>query len=155
MFHRGHLSSYYLTNSIYFHLFQMSFSGSSGFHTNSKKSLVFLLKFLSDLVPFEPPQYLKVTICICIWTKILLTLTEKSFFGWNVKHLQENINPTRKTITIKLLLMHNFKQHITTFGFFFATAKNMNLQQQYLAEDNQGRTSHILRWNICKLFCQV
>ncbi|KAK7922055.1 hypothetical protein WMY93_008957 [Mugilogobius chulae] len=28
-------------------------------HTNSKKALVFLLKFLSDLVPFEPPQYLK------------------------------------------------------------------------------------------------
>ncbi|XP_029698010.1 Fanconi anemia group A protein homolog [Takifugu rubripes] len=42
--------------------FKMSFSGSSGFHANSKKSLVFLLKFLSDLVPYEPPQYLKVHI---------------------------------------------------------------------------------------------
>lgn len=38
----------------------MSFGGRSGFHAGSKKSLVFLLKFLSDLVPFEPPQYLKV-----------------------------------------------------------------------------------------------
>lgn len=38
----------------------MSFGGSSGPHAASKKSLVFLLKFLSDLVPFEPPQYLKV-----------------------------------------------------------------------------------------------
>ncbi|KAM8891127.1 Fanconi anemia group A protein isoform 3-T3 [Spinachia spinachia] len=40
--------------------FQMSFGGGSGHHATSKKSLVFLLKFLSDLVPFEPPQYLKV-----------------------------------------------------------------------------------------------
>lgn len=40
----------------------MSFSGGSSHHANSKKSLVFLLKFLSDLVPFEPPQYLKVHI---------------------------------------------------------------------------------------------
>uniref|UniRef100_A0A087Y105 FA complementation group A n=1 Tax=Poecilia formosa TaxID=48698 RepID=A0A087Y105_POEFO len=42
--------------------FKMSFGGRSGFHAGSKKSLVFLLKFLSDLVPFEPPQYLKVHI---------------------------------------------------------------------------------------------
>ncbi|RVE72327.1 hypothetical protein OJAV_G00060740 [Oryzias javanicus] len=42
--------------------FKMSFGSSSSYHTNSKKSLVFLLKFLSDLVPFEPPQYLKVHI---------------------------------------------------------------------------------------------
>uniref|UniRef100_A0A8C7ZJ22 Fanconi anemia group A protein n=1 Tax=Oryzias sinensis TaxID=183150 RepID=A0A8C7ZJ22_9TELE len=42
--------------------FKMSFGSSSGYHANSKKSLVFLLKFLSDLVPFEPPQYLKVHI---------------------------------------------------------------------------------------------
>ncbi|KAJ8416322.1 hypothetical protein AAFF_G00383440 [Aldrovandia affinis] len=40
--------------------FRMSFGSASGYHGNSKKSLVFLLKFLSDLVPFEPPQYLKV-----------------------------------------------------------------------------------------------
>ncbi|GLD67118.1 Fanconi anemia group A protein [Lates japonicus] len=40
----------------------MSFGGGSGYHATSKKSLVFLLKFLSDLVPFEPPQYLKVHI---------------------------------------------------------------------------------------------
>ncbi|XP_062856295.1 Fanconi anemia group A protein-like isoform X2 [Trichomycterus rosablanca] len=40
--------------------FKMSFGGASGYHGNSKKSLVFLLKFLSDLVPFDPPQYLKV-----------------------------------------------------------------------------------------------
>ncbi|XP_069019003.1 Fanconi anemia group A protein homolog [Embiotoca jacksoni] len=42
--------------------FKMSFGGGSGFHAGSKKSMVFLLKFLSDLVPFEPPQYLKVHI---------------------------------------------------------------------------------------------
>ncbi|KAM4573595.1 Fanconi anemia group A protein [Odontesthes bonariensis] len=42
--------------------FKMSFGGGTGFHASSKKSLVFLLKFLSDLVPFEPPQYLKVHI---------------------------------------------------------------------------------------------
>ncbi|XP_028304960.1 Fanconi anemia group A protein isoform X2 [Gouania willdenowi] len=42
--------------------FKMTFGGSSGCHTSTKKSLVFLLKFLSDLVPFEPPQYLKVHI---------------------------------------------------------------------------------------------
>ncbi|XP_070828741.1 Fanconi anemia group A protein-like isoform X3 [Chaetodon trifascialis] len=42
--------------------FKMSFGGNSGYHATSKKSLVFLLKFLSDLVPFEPPQYLKVHI---------------------------------------------------------------------------------------------
>ncbi|XP_034445145.1 Fanconi anemia group A protein isoform X2 [Hippoglossus hippoglossus] len=48
--------------SSYSDWFKMSFGGSSGFHASSKKSLVFLLKFLSDLVPFEPPQYLKVHI---------------------------------------------------------------------------------------------
>ncbi|XP_047201810.1 Fanconi anemia group A protein-like isoform X5 [Girardinichthys multiradiatus] len=42
--------------------FKMSFGGSTGYHASSKKSLVFLLKFLSDLVPFEPPLYLKVHI---------------------------------------------------------------------------------------------
>ncbi|XP_051239093.1 Fanconi anemia group A protein isoform X2 [Dicentrarchus labrax] len=42
--------------------FKMSFGGGSGYHATSKKSLVFLLKFLSDLVPYEPPQYLKVHI---------------------------------------------------------------------------------------------
>ncbi|XP_049339812.1 Fanconi anemia group A protein isoform X1 [Astyanax mexicanus] len=40
--------------------FKMAFGGASSYHSNSKKSLVFLLKFLSDIVPFEPPQYLKV-----------------------------------------------------------------------------------------------
>ncbi|XP_058500990.1 Fanconi anemia group A protein isoform X2 [Solea solea] len=48
--------------SSYTDWFKMSFGGSSGLHAASKKSLVFLLKFLSDLVPFEPPQYLKVHI---------------------------------------------------------------------------------------------
>ncbi|KAM7414081.1 hypothetical protein PAMA_019076 [Pampus argenteus] len=42
--------------------FKKSFGGGSSCHATSKKSLVFLLKFLSDLVPFEPPQYLKVHI---------------------------------------------------------------------------------------------
>ncbi|XP_029377827.1 Fanconi anemia group A protein isoform X2 [Echeneis naucrates] len=40
--------------------FKISFGSGNGCHATSKKSLVFLLKFLSDLVPFEPPQYLKV-----------------------------------------------------------------------------------------------
>ncbi|RXN16371.1 Fanconi anemia group A isoform X1 [Labeo rohita] len=40
--------------------FKLSFGGSSSYHAKSKKSTVFLLKFLSDLVPYEPPQYLKV-----------------------------------------------------------------------------------------------
>ncbi|TRY85835.1 hypothetical protein DNTS_011871 [Danionella cerebrum] len=40
--------------------FKLSFGGSSGLHTKNKKCTAFLLKFLSDLVPFEPPQYLKV-----------------------------------------------------------------------------------------------
>ncbi|XP_046889753.1 Fanconi anemia group A protein-like isoform X3 [Hypomesus transpacificus] len=44
----------------YSHWFKMSFGGANSCHSNSKKSLVFLLKFLSDLVPFDPPQYLKV-----------------------------------------------------------------------------------------------
>ncbi|KAM6936883.1 Fanconi anemia group A protein [Xenentodon cancila] len=48
--------------SSYSDWFKMSFGSGSGYHANSKKSLVFLLKFLSDLVPFEPPQYLKVHI---------------------------------------------------------------------------------------------
>eukprot|EP00064_Thunnus_orientalis_P019000 superscaffoldBa00004575_g19109 len=42
--------------------FKMSFGGGSSCHATSKKSLVFLLKFLSDLVPFEPAQYLKIHI---------------------------------------------------------------------------------------------
>ncbi|XP_054652028.1 Fanconi anemia group A protein-like [Dunckerocampus dactyliophorus] len=42
--------------------FKESFGGASGVHATSKKSFVFLLKFLSDLVPFEPPRYLKVHI---------------------------------------------------------------------------------------------
>ncbi|CAG5958374.1 unnamed protein product [Menidia menidia] len=46
----------------YIDWFKMSFGGGTGYHASSKKSLVFLLKFLSDLVPFEPSQYLKVHI---------------------------------------------------------------------------------------------
>ncbi|CAJ1057023.1 Fanconi anemia group A protein-like isoform X2 [Xyrichtys novacula] len=42
--------------------FKLSFGGGSSYHASSKKSLVFLLKFLSDLVPFEPPQHLKIHI---------------------------------------------------------------------------------------------
>ncbi|XP_069502136.1 Fanconi anemia group A protein isoform X2 [Ambystoma mexicanum] len=42
--------------------FKVSFGNTTGYHSGSKKSLVFLLKFLSDLVPFEAPQYLKVHI---------------------------------------------------------------------------------------------
>nr|XP_014345825.1 PREDICTED: Fanconi anemia group A protein-like [Latimeria chalumnae] len=45
--------------------FKISFGNSSSYHSSSKKSLVFLLKFLSDLVPFEPPQYLKVHVLHC------------------------------------------------------------------------------------------
>eukprot|EP00079_Xenopus_tropicalis_P024792 XP_012817791.1 PREDICTED: Fanconi anemia group A protein isoform X2 [Xenopus tropicalis] len=40
--------------------FKCTFGAANSYHSNSKKSLVFLLKFLSDLVPFEAPQYLKV-----------------------------------------------------------------------------------------------
>ncbi|XP_045674531.1 Fanconi anemia group A protein [Phyllostomus hastatus] len=42
--------------------FQASFGGSRGLHCGSKKALVFLFKFLSDLVPFEAPRYLQVHI---------------------------------------------------------------------------------------------
>ncbi|XP_048461615.1 Fanconi anemia group A protein isoform X3 [Rhincodon typus] len=42
--------------------FKNSFGSASGYHASSKKSLIFLLKFLTDLVPFETAQYLKVHI---------------------------------------------------------------------------------------------
>ncbi|XP_072554668.1 Fanconi anemia group A protein isoform X2 [Paramormyrops kingsleyae] len=42
--------------------FKASFGSAGGCYGNSKKSVVFLMKFLSDLVPFDPPQYLKVHI---------------------------------------------------------------------------------------------
>ncbi|XP_006860319.1 PREDICTED: Fanconi anemia group A protein [Chrysochloris asiatica] len=40
--------------------FKASFGSARGPHSRSKKSLLFLFTFLSDLVPFEDPQYLKV-----------------------------------------------------------------------------------------------
>ncbi|XP_036391409.1 Fanconi anemia group A protein-like [Megalops cyprinoides] len=40
--------------------FKTSFGGAGGYHGSAKKPLLFLLKFLSDLVPHDPPQYLKV-----------------------------------------------------------------------------------------------
>lgn len=60
---------------VVFRLLQVSFSGGSSHHANSKKSLVFLLKFLSDLVPFEPPQYLKVDIYIFYFTSSVKLIT--------------------------------------------------------------------------------
>uniref|UniRef100_A0A6J0TCP3 Fanconi anemia group A protein isoform X1 n=1 Tax=Pogona vitticeps TaxID=103695 RepID=A0A6J0TCP3_9SAUR len=42
--------------------FQAAFGSPNGFHSTSKKALVFLFKFLTELVPFEAPQYLKVHI---------------------------------------------------------------------------------------------
>ncbi|XP_023965905.3 Fanconi anemia group A protein isoform X1 [Chrysemys picta bellii] len=42
--------------------FKVSFGNASGYHGNSKKALVFLFEFMSELVPFEAPQYLKVHI---------------------------------------------------------------------------------------------
>nr|DBA16908.1 TPA: hypothetical protein GDO54_002435 [Pyxicephalus adspersus] len=42
--------------------FKSTFGSANSYQSTSKKSLVFLLKFLSDLVPFEAPQYLKVHI---------------------------------------------------------------------------------------------
>ncbi|XP_053126607.1 Fanconi anemia group A protein [Hemicordylus capensis] len=42
--------------------FKVAFGSASGFHGGSKKALVFFFKFLSELVPFEAPQYLKVHI---------------------------------------------------------------------------------------------
>ncbi|XP_057569459.1 Fanconi anemia group A protein isoform X4 [Hippopotamus amphibius kiboko] len=40
--------------------FQATFGSTRGFHGCSRKGLVFLFKFLSDLVPFEAPRYLQV-----------------------------------------------------------------------------------------------
>ncbi|XP_042293887.1 Fanconi anemia group A protein isoform X2 [Sceloporus undulatus] len=42
--------------------FKVAFGSASGFHSSTKKALIFLFKFLSELVPFEAPQYLKVHI---------------------------------------------------------------------------------------------
>uniref|UniRef100_A0A8C3NQW3 FA complementation group A n=1 Tax=Cyanoderma ruficeps TaxID=181631 RepID=A0A8C3NQW3_9PASS len=42
--------------------FKASFGNAGGHHGSSKKSLVFLLEFLSELVPFETAPYLKVHI---------------------------------------------------------------------------------------------
>uniref|UniRef100_A0A8B9IV00 FA complementation group A n=1 Tax=Amazona collaria TaxID=241587 RepID=A0A8B9IV00_9PSIT len=42
--------------------FKASFGNTGGHHTSSKKALVFLFEFLSELVPFEPALYLKVHI---------------------------------------------------------------------------------------------
>ncbi|XP_019063501.2 Fanconi anemia group A protein isoform X6 [Fukomys damarensis] len=42
--------------------FKASFGSSHGYHSCSKKALVFLFKFLSDLVPWEAPWYLQVHI---------------------------------------------------------------------------------------------
>ncbi|NWR96384.1 FANCA protein, partial [Motacilla alba] len=42
--------------------FKASFGNAGGHHGSSKKSLVFLLEFLSELVPFEAAPYLKVHI---------------------------------------------------------------------------------------------
>ncbi|KAL8195112.1 UNVERIFIED_CONTAM: hypothetical protein K2H54_046799 [Gekko kuhli] len=42
--------------------FKLAFGSAGGFHGSSKKAVVFLFKFLSELVPFEAPQYLKVHI---------------------------------------------------------------------------------------------
>ncbi|KAL9839722.1 Fanconi anemia group A protein isoform 4-T4 [Geothlypis trichas] len=42
--------------------FKASFGSAGGHHGSSKKSLVFLLEFLSELVPFEAAPYLKVHI---------------------------------------------------------------------------------------------
>ncbi|XP_021112183.1 Fanconi anemia group A protein isoform X3 [Heterocephalus glaber] len=42
--------------------FKASFGSSRGYHSCSKKALVFLFKFLSDLVPWEAPWYLQVHI---------------------------------------------------------------------------------------------
>lgn len=40
---------------------QACFGSARGPHGGSKKALVFLFKFLSDLVPFEAPRYLQVS----------------------------------------------------------------------------------------------
>ncbi|XP_058530791.1 Fanconi anemia group A protein [Ochotona princeps] len=42
--------------------FKASFGSSRGYHGGSKKALIFLFKFLSDLVPFEAPRCLQVHI---------------------------------------------------------------------------------------------
>ncbi|XP_055001179.1 Fanconi anemia group A protein isoform X1 [Sorex araneus] len=40
--------------------FQASFGSAQGHHVSSKKALVFLFKFLAELVPYEGPRYLQV-----------------------------------------------------------------------------------------------
>ncbi|XP_051024574.1 Fanconi anemia group A protein [Acomys russatus] len=42
--------------------FKEAFGSSHGYHSCSKKTLVFLFKFLSDLVPWEAPRYMQVHI---------------------------------------------------------------------------------------------
>ncbi|XP_052023161.1 Fanconi anemia group A protein isoform X2 [Apodemus sylvaticus] len=42
--------------------FKESFGSSHGYHSSSKKTLVFLFKFLSELVPWEAPRYMQVHI---------------------------------------------------------------------------------------------
>ncbi|XP_061226342.1 Fanconi anemia group A protein [Neopsephotus bourkii] len=42
--------------------FKASFGNAGSHHTRSKKALIFLFEFLTELVPFEPAQYLKVHI---------------------------------------------------------------------------------------------
>uniref|UniRef100_A0A8C3MSM4 FANCA protein n=1 Tax=Geospiza parvula TaxID=87175 RepID=A0A8C3MSM4_GEOPR len=51
--------------------FKASFGNAGGHHGSSKKSLVFLLEFLSELVPFEAAPYLKVHIMFppCVASK--------------------------------------------------------------------------------------
>lgn len=44
-------------------LFQASFGNAGGHQGSSKKALVFLFEFLSELVPFEAALYLKVRKC--------------------------------------------------------------------------------------------
>ncbi|CAN2389408.1 Fanconi anemia [Pristimantis euphronides] len=44
--------------------FKCTFGAASSYQNTTKKSLVFLLKFLSDLVPYETAQYLKVHILL-------------------------------------------------------------------------------------------
>lgn len=57
---------------------QASFGSSRGHHCGSKKALVFLFKFLSDLVPFETPRYLQVR------NQLLAPLlTSSSVQGWS------------------------------------------------------------------------
>lgn len=80
--------------------FQASFGNAGGHHGSSKKALVFLFEFLSELVPFEAAPYLKVRRCCwrCFSDPDLLRSQQPCAFDW-VQHV------TNAAVGTALLLM--------------------------------------------------